>query len=414
MSKLPPIAEDAPIKHVALVSDYSLGTLGGAQTAYTEQARALAGDYHLTLVCPASRQLEELAREVGVTSVGVPIGIRVPVVELPMIRNSKSLRTLLRDAFDGVDVIHLHSEFGIGAATVQVAEELGIPVVHTIHCWLWTNYPIQYALRMACPPFHRWITGFPYPRAKLADKPGDSAMRNMTLAVAQRADRIVLPSAHTADQVRSSGLTEIDVIPNALAVAPDTAPLERVGGPLRIAWIGRCVEVKKLITFVRACAAAIDRVGAGRLEVDVVGEGESLPKARALAKGYPGIRFHGRRPHTEVAGFLERCHVSALTSVGFDNQPMSVVESVMNLRGVIYRDPELTEGLSTGAGIPAFGDETVLSDLLVDLVRDPAPVIAASKAAVEARTQFAGGTFCRQAAITYRTARRTRELSLAR
>lgn len=83
---------------------------------------------------------------------------------------------------------------------------------------------------------------------------------------------------------------------------------------------------------------------------------------------------------------------------------MTVAESVMALRGVIWCDPVLTEGL-TEAGIPAFGDdENALVDRLTELARDPAPVVAASRAAVSARSAFGAECFTRTVLSVYRRA----------
>lgn len=105
-----------------------------------------------------------------------------------------------------------------------------------------------------------------------------------------------------------------------------------------------------------------------------------------------------------MLAWLSRSHVTALTSIHWDNQPMTVAESLMLLRGVIWCDPALTEGL-TQAGIPAFGDdENVLAGLLSELARDPTPVLAASRAAVHARSIFSAEHFTQTVLDVYHRA----------
>lgn len=394
------------IGRVAVVSDFSLATLGGAETAYREQVKALAQQVEVVAICPPSAELDALGERSGVTARPVPVWFRVPQIGFPVTRNSPALRRAIGAVLDEfpVDVIHLHSEFAIGAATHDVARERGIPVVQTVHCWLLTHWPIQRLLALTAPPFHRFVTGRPTPKARLADKPGDSAMRGMTVAVARDAARIVAPSSHIGADLAAAGLGPVDVIPNALSAIPPADVLTDVEGPLRVFWFGRCVGEKRLLPFVHSVLAAVDRLGPGRLQVEIAGDGEHLARARTLAAGCPDIRFHGRVPHERIEELLRTCHVTALTSDGFDNQPMMVVEALMALRGVIFCDRRLREGLRTGAGIPAFGGEDELTRVLCELADDPSRVVAASRAAIDARNEFSAATFVARALESYRLA----------
>ncbi len=94
-----------------------------------------------------------------------------------MIKNSPILRTLLRAHLRDhrIDVVHLHSEFGLAAAAVDVAADLGLPVVHTVHTFFWqTDFPAQRALATATDRFHGWLTGWSrdHPPIALADRAG--------------------------------------------------------------------------------------------------------------------------------------------------------------------------------------------------------------------------------------------------
>lgn len=391
---------------VAVVSDFTLATLGGAEAAYREQVRALAGEYEVLALCPGSDELDELGRLDHVSAVALPVIFRVPGLGFPVARNSASLRAVIERALTehAIEVVHLHSEFGIGAATHQVAAARGIPVVQTVHCWLQTHWPIQPLLAVGAPLFHRWATGLRQPTGTFAERRGDSALRAMTVAVAEQATRIVSPSSHLAADLTAAGLGPVDVIPNAQAVPPSGEPLSSVEGPLGVFWFGRCVGEKRLIPFTESVLEAIAELGPGRLRVDIAGDGEHLPRARSLAAGVDDVHFHGRIDHHRVLDELARCHVTALTSVGFDNQPMMVVESISALRGVIHTDPRLREGLDSGAGLLAAGDESALTELLVRLANDPQPVIEASRAAVGAREEFSAATFVRRADAAYAAA----------
>ena len=393
------------LERVAVVSDYSLATLGGAETAYYEQVRTLGQHVEVTaLSCPAPR-LTELGTHPGVTTIAVPYWFRLPIYGLPVTRNTAELTEFFVDTFRErrIQLVHIHSEFGIAAAAVMAAERLGLPVVHTIHTFFWqTTWPIQRALAWGTPLYHSFVTRMPETDLALDEQPGNSALRNMTVTLARRVDRVVSPSAHQARRLREAGLQRVTVIPNTLAAPPDARTVERVGWPLRVVWVGRFIAEKRVLPFIRAARKALDALPSGSLEVDMLGAGEQFRLAQRLVRGYPDINLHGRLPHSEVQDRLRKAHVSVLTSVGWDNQPMVVVESINALRGVVVCDPALQEGL-VGPGIPAFGrDEDELARVLISLARDPEPVVAASRACLAAREEFSVDTYLARTLQLYR------------
>ncbi|GGL62089.1 hypothetical protein GCM10011575_20760 [Microlunatus endophyticus] len=377
---------------VAVVCDYSLGYLGGAQTALLQEAAALAATgATVLLLSPSPEEVWERVRPAAaIQHVRIRSGFTLPALGLPIVVNSRRSRTriarLLADR--RIQVVHLQSEFGLATAAAAAASEAGLPVVHTVHTFFWQAPPRgQRLLAPAVRRFHQLITGMPPTTADLADRPADNALRNMTLTIARRADLVLSGSAHQAERLRRAGLDNVAVLPNTVSRVPAATVLTSVDGPLKIIWIGRCVPEKRILVFVRAVVAAIDQLGPGAIEATVVGAGPQLEDAIAIAAGRPGISFLGRQNHDHVAELLTASQLAVLTSYGFDNQPMTVVEAVMALRGVLYCDPALQEGLD-GPGILAPSDEAGLAATLVGLAADPAPVIAASRAAATVRQAF--------------------------
>ncbi|HLT61665.1 MAG TPA: glycosyltransferase family 4 protein [Microlunatus sp.] len=386
---------------VAIVCDYRLDYLGGAQTALLEQARALAGSGRPVLLVaptdpPAGAELPP-----GVRLLRVPARAELPGLRLPLLRNTADLRGLLRQrlAGHGVGLVHLHSEFGLAAAAIDVAGELGLPVVHTVHTFFWrAEVPGQRLLAAAVDRFHRRLTGRPTdrPPTPLSARPGEAALRAMTWRTARRSSIVISPSRHQADRLREAGIDRVLELPNTLADPPEPTDPPLPYRPIKIIWLGRCAPEKRLVPFLRAATAAIARLGPGRLRITVGGAGEQLAAARRIAADCPDVTFLGARPHREVPTLLRDHHLLALSSYGFDNQPMSIVEAVLAGRGVLYCDPRLTEGTTTdgrpAAGILADGpDEASWLRLLVGLTEDR--VAAACRAAREARTLFLPETF---------------------
>lgn len=384
-------------RRIALVCDYSLDYLGGAQSAYLDEARLLRErGHHVVLVAPASRRSGQGALGDWQAEGGDVIAVRawatLPGVQLPVIRNTRGLRSRLAHEFDerAIEVVHVHSEFGLSAAAVSVARARRVRTVQTVHTFFWrADVPrgSRRGVAAAVRGFGRWLRGFPTTRVQLAPTPVDSALRNLTLSLALRVDVVVSPSAHQAERLRDAGLPVVRVVPNAVTPGPVGEPLTEVGPPLRVLWVGRLVPEKRLIEWIDAVVRTAAAVRPGSLEVEIVGEGPLRASAEQRVGDAP-VRFLGRLSREDVQERMRAAHLVALTSYGFDNQPVTIVEALAARRGIFYVDPALTEGTEL-SGIRASGpDVRAMSQLLTALVRDPRPVLDASARACEAAREF--------------------------
>lgn len=379
---------------VAFVCDYALDYLGGAQSAFLDQVRALRAAGHAVLVVSpggAAGTLPDAPRW------DVPARVTLPGVGLPVVRRTPHLesdagRVL---AAHRIEVVHLQSEFGLSAAVTAAARRAGLPVVQTVHTFFWrARVPaaLQRTGARAVTAFWEWLTGLPAPRRTLADLPLDSALRGATLGMARRVDAVVSPSEHQARSLRAAGLPRVVTLSNVYDPGPDDPeprPLEAARGPLHLVWVGRCAPEKRPLEFLAGCARAAARLGPGRFDVTVVGDGPLLSRCRALAAraGLP-VTFTGRLPRSGVVARIRAAHLVALTSSGFDNQPMTVAEALSQARGVLYVDPRLTEGLSEAGILAPDPTPAGMAQALVDLVGDPGRVVAASRRAVRAARIF--------------------------
>ena len=381
----------APLR-ITMVCDYALDYLGGAQTALLQEAAALvAAGATVVLLSPSSNEVwRQVCPDQRIEHISVPTRWILPGLQLPVQHNTERLRRQLQAilAERSIDLVHLQSEFGLAAAAAMAAKRLDLPVVHTVHTFFWqAPRHGQWLVAALVRRFHRWATGLAGTSVRLADPRADSALRNMTLTLARQADLVISPSSHQAERLSSAGLDQVTVLANTVSSLPDAEPLTMISPPLKIIWVGRCVPEKRILTFVRAAARALERLQPGQISFTVVGDGSQLAEARELAAGRPEITFLGRQDHDRISALLADSHLLALTSRGFDNQPMTVVEAVMAMRGVVYCDPALTEGL-IGPGISSPASDDALSDTFVDLVRHPEQVIKTSEAAAEERRQF--------------------------
>ncbi len=366
---------------IAIVLDYSLDLIGGAQRAALNEAAALVGAGHRVLLV-APRPTDPA----GVLPVGVDAlwttARTLPLLDFPLVADDEALRSrLLRHLHAaGVDAVHLHSEFGHARAALAAARRLDLPVVHTVHTAYWPEVPAP--VRPAARGLLARVAG-PVPlrtRNPLLDH---------TLDLALAADVVVSPSAHQALDLERLGVPRAVVLPNCDAggAAPTALPAT---DHLRVAWVGRCVPEKRLLTFVRAVRLAQRLLPDDALRVAIAGDGLLLPVARRLAT--PGTVLLGRLDRAGVRRLIDASHLTALTSHGFDNQPMTVVESIRAGRGVLHTDPRLREGLDRAGLLTAAPDAQGIADLLVELALDPSRVRSAAAGAREAAPLFAPET----------------------
>ena len=382
---------------IAIVSDYFLDYVGGAQTSMLQQRLALTQAGHEVVLVSATRQT---GRRFQVSADGLRIRplFTLPGVELPVIPNNattrKALATYLQEL--SIEVVHVQTEFGLAHAAADVARRMGIPVVHTVHTFYWASdggwhAPLAPVLRAALTRF----TGAAIPTQRFTPRPVDNLLRNVTLGMAVAADAVVSPSAHQAGDLQAAGVAgPIAVVPNPIAASPrPPVPLtSELASPPAFLWVARCEGVKRPLVFAEAAIAALERTGDG-FSVDFVGDGSELAALRRLAAGHPNIRVHGSLPHERVLDLMDNAAAVVLTSLGFDNQPMTIAEAVSRERGVLYCDPKLTEGLGQAGFLAGAPDVAGLADALVTLASEPSRLVELSKGAARDHAMFSAESY---------------------
>lgn len=455
---------------VVLVIDYALDYLGGAQAAFLDQAAALSGagcrvvivapgnptesTYHVygdhsggsdtacgcaqvasdpqiisaQPACDVPLAAKELSAAQKIAKYFIKPAGTVPVIALPVLRNTPQLRAELKRLLQnlGANALHTHSEFGLSAAAIAAARELKIPVAHTVHTFFWEarlQGIIDKIAAFAVQKTVRFLTGEVLLRADLAAKCTDATLRAATLSTAMRADIVFSPSAHQAAALQKAGVLNVQVLPNPSVPAvsrkssakkdvKQPAPYSQVELPLRLVWVGRLVPEKRLLEFIAAVKIACeDRATANKIaqqtslknappvavtnsaasstfEVTIIGAGPLEKRAKKAAKGLP-IKFAGRLNREDVAACMEQAHALVLTSFGFDNQPVVIVEAVNAARPVILCDKRLREGLQHGSGIYSQSEQPQsLAKLFLELAAEPERLMQASLATQKDKQDF--------------------------
>jgi glycosyltransferase involved in cell wall biosynthesis len=386
---------------VAIVSDFYLDYVGGAQSSIFEQQASLREAGHTALLVAHVRR--------GSAPVDLPITPRftVPGVQLAVSYARRPLIDKLKAFFESrhVDVVHLQTDFGLAQAATSAAHELGLPVVHTVHTFYWQSSgvgptlvaPVMKALLQSA-------TNATFPTTRFTGRPSDDLLRNLTAAMASRADVVVSPSAHQAADLAAAGVASpIVVVPNPIARSPRPAALLSAEATPRFLWVARCEPEKRPLVF---AAAVIEALASASFEVDFVGDGSQLDELRAFVHDVPAVRVHGNLGHDAVLDLIDASSMVALTSYGFDNQPMTIAESVSRYRGVLFCDPKLREGLGESGYLSASPDAHGLATSLVELVTTKGLLQKLSAGARQDAVTFSAATYVERVTQVYEQAAR--------
>lgn len=391
---------------IALVTDYYLPTLGGVQTAVRSLAEALtAAGHDVTVFCPddpaGPAHSAGTAQAPGTAIVPAVVGLPVsPVFRpdgYPFAWSPRRLRALLRREFAArrVDVVHTHSEMFAALGGIRAAQDLGIPVVHTMHgridVYTRNVLPVPAVTTALLAFLHatqvprrgvRVAADTPYTRTRTARR-----MWRVMLAQSRASDHVVVPSRHFADKLVDRGVrTPVSVVSNGIepavldAIGPATVRTRTADEPLRVLWVGRLSPEKRPEVLVEAA-----RSFPPGTVVDVLGDGVARAAVARAAAGTP-VRLHGSTPHDEVLAAMRRAHVLVSSSSDFDNQPMVMLEAVATGLPVVHCDPDLAEVVPDGGG---FTTPTPDAAGIVSVVRrlhdEPEHLVRASAALVAAR-----------------------------
>ncbi|MGO1660502.1 MAG: glycosyltransferase family 4 protein [Canibacter sp.] len=399
------------VYRVALVMDYSLEYLGGAQSAFLDEAEALSTYGHDVLIVAPGTVDSRWTKQWDRHLLAVKARGTIPVVDLPYIPNNDKLQKKLREIFNQeiIDIVHVHSEFGLAHAAAAAAHDLEIPIVYTVHTFFWEARLPKLIDHAAAAPLRQaltTLTGRPPSKVHLAEKQIDSVLRGATLTMAETADEVISPSGTQAETLRAAGIDSVRVVPNsAQHDEPAGEVLTEVTGALKLMWVGRLTHEKRILQFIEAvkiAAAGTD------IEVTITGTGPLTRAAKKAAKSLP-VTFTGRLSRADVQRHMRGNHLTVLTSYGFDNQPVTIVESIHARRPVLLCDPRLTEGLH-GSGLYTEGPEPEqIAQLIVELDQNRKRVIQASQATVENDLEFQPSTHVAKLRHVYRSASQRQE-----
>lgn len=350
---------------VGLVTDYYPPTLGGVQTVVKAEREGLAAAGHdVTVFTPlAAPSGDEGIVALPVSPVFRPDGY--PFTWPPRAAADLIARECERR---GIEVLHVHSEMFAALAAYRAGALLGIPVVFTVHgridVYGATVLPAPRVTSRVLAGIHarhlphggrRIRADLPHTRTAVARR-----LWRLLLTQADASAHVIVPSHHLAAKLTELGVSApLSVVPNALddAVLARIAAMEPAapapGGPLRLMWCGRVSPEKRPTAFVEAAAILGDSATAHLYGDGVARRDVAAAAARGSRDQGAHVTLHGAVPHDEVLAAMRRHHAFVSSSVGFDNQPMVMLEAIAAGLPVIHCDPDLAETLPPGGALLA-------------------------------------------------------------
>jgi len=184
------------------------------------------------------------------------------------------------------------------------------------------------------------------------------------------------------------------------AIGPAQALPLQPGEPLRAMWCGRVSPEKRPQAFVEA----VSRLGGG-VTGDLFGDGVNRKALAAAAQG-SGVTLHGAVPQAEVLAAMRAHHVFVSSSVGFDNQPMVMLEAIAAGLPVVYCDPDLAETLPPeGSLLAPTPDAAGIAAALRGLASDPVRLAGMAAATASARHMVSIDTHVERLVAAYEEAK---------
>ena len=381
---------------IAIVSDYFLDYVGGAQSSIHEQKASLLEAGHEVFLIAHTR------KNSGPVDLAVRPAFTIPGVQLAVSYNRAPLVAQLVAflAEHEIDVVHLQTEFGLAHAAIAAARQRGIPVVHTVHTFYWQSAGV--GPTVVAPLMRRMLqsaTGARFAVQTLSGRPSDDLLRTLTAETAKLVDVVISPSEHQGADLQAAGVeTPLVIVPNPIARSPRPAtPLADDAVP-RFLWVARCEPEKRPLVFAEAALRALKLAS---FEVDFVGDGSQLDELRTLTADAPGIRVHGNLGHEAVLQLIDDSSLVVLTSYGFDNQPMTIAESVSRYRGVLFCDPKLREGLGSSGYLSTDPSAEALAEALVTLSTEKGALQELSRGAKQDAVIFSATTYVTRIMAAY-------------
>lgn len=327
---------------IALFSDTYLPQINGVATHVKTLREGLEGIGHTVLVVTADTSAKSHYVEDGILH--CPAATLKHLYDYGAAMAHDADRQRILDDYNP-DVVHIHTEFGVGWSGMKTAKRAGVPLIYTLH----TMYD-QYLHYLVPRPL--------IPAAR-------HAVRDYVGYYGKTADEVIGPSVRTEEFLSVCGVhRKVHIVPNAVELdwlSREQADREKVQALKQqydikesdfvICFCGRLGKEKSVDVLLEFFAEGYHPESG--LKLMIIGEGpmhEMLEKkANQLGLG-KAVIFTGAVPHGEIREVYACCDLFATASRSEMNSISMLEAMAMGLPALLIVDEEnpgqVTEGIN--------------------------------------------------------------------
>lgn len=345
---------------IGLFSDTYLPDINGVATSVETLRKTLEEHGHDVFVIANHKGLIHLKREGNI--------LRLPGIELKWLYGyamSSPLQIKAKEEIKmmNLDIIHVHTEFGVGIFARTVAKDLNIPVVTTYHTMYedYTHYFNEYDIEMV-------------------EKMLKSLASNLSKLAHNNAQVVISPSQKTKDTLMGYGLTApIHVIPTGIDLRQynveniDQAFIEQLKEKYGIkqddcvvVYIGRIANEKSIDVAIRGFekAAKTDP----KYKMMIVGGGPSLDDLKQLAidLGIKDSVIFTDKQSREYVPALYQCGEAFVSCSTSETQGMTYIEAMSSSLPIFARKDDVLIDLIDEGQSGFYIEEDSFSDKLME------------------------------------------------
>lgn len=318
---------------------YPPNFIGGAEIIAHNQAKALIAKGHNVVVFAgdtySNKKQYEVYRESfeGIEVYRISLNAENFDNNFVNFKNKQIEKAFLKivDIYNP-DVVHCHNIIGLSLGIIDIAKNIGLKTVITLHDhwgYCYKNTILKDEGKLCddftkCEECMKYITGgevqIPMKFRKYYFK-----------YILNKVDVFISPSKYLAESYIKGGIPKekMNVIWNGIDVEKYKKVVKKPSKKIRFTFVGYFGKHKGVITMLKALTHVRNK---DFIEINLVGEGEEKAEYIHFAKKHDiinNIRFWGKVPNSEIQNVYAETDVYFIASIWPENQPVSITEALI-------------------------------------------------------------------------------------
>lgn len=228
------------------------------------------------------------------------------------------------------DVVHCHNIIGLSLGIIDIAKNIGIKTIVTLHDhwgYCYKNTILKSNGKL-CDDFSKCYECKKYIMDN-GNKIPIKARSDYFKFILDKVDVFISPSKYLADSYIKAGIPKekMNVIWNGIDINRYINIEKKVSSKLRFTFVGHFGKHKGVITMLEALTYIKD---IDKIQINLVGDGEEKNSYINFAKKnniLKNIKFWGKVPNSEINKVYEETDVYFIASIWPENQPVSITEA---------------------------------------------------------------------------------------